>query len=178
MNEMILTIEEQRYAADHHNLVYAFLNSRALPENDFYDEVIFAYLAAVKEYLVDPMLRQKYEFSTIAFTKMQDAMSAYRKKEKRRNQHGYTISLDVMVNDTLPLHEFLPAYNSAFVDLEIDLLMLEIASRVSKREMDILRMKANGYGIWDISCRQSIPMKTVKQLLASIQNVILEVCCP
>lgn len=42
--EVPLTKEQQDFAAEHHGLVYKFLNDNHLPENEFYDVVIFGYL--------------------------------------------------------------------------------------------------------------------------------------
>ena len=42
--EVPLTKEQQTFATAHHNLVYKFLNENRLPEDEFYDVVIFGYL--------------------------------------------------------------------------------------------------------------------------------------
>ena len=38
-----LTLEQQTFAADNHNLVYAYLNEKKLPDDEFYDVVVFGY---------------------------------------------------------------------------------------------------------------------------------------
>ena len=48
--EVPLTKEQQDFAAEHHGLVYKFLNDNHLPEDEFYDVVIFGYLKAVQDY--------------------------------------------------------------------------------------------------------------------------------
>ena len=52
--EVPLTKEQQAFATDHHGLVYKFLNENHLPEDEFYDVVVFAYLKAVKDYFNSP----------------------------------------------------------------------------------------------------------------------------
>ena len=49
--EVPLTKEQQAFATAHHSLVYKFLNENRLPEDEFYDVVIFGYLKAVRDYL-------------------------------------------------------------------------------------------------------------------------------
>lgn len=39
--EVPLNKEQQAFAADHHGLVYKFLNENRLPEDEFYDVIIF-----------------------------------------------------------------------------------------------------------------------------------------
>ena len=41
---------QQLFAEEHHNLVYAFLKEKKLPEDEYYDVVIFGYLQAVMDY--------------------------------------------------------------------------------------------------------------------------------
>ena len=64
--EVPLTKEQQAFATDHHGLVYKFLNENHLPEDEFYDVVVFAYLKAVKDYFNSPSA-QKFSFSTIPY---------------------------------------------------------------------------------------------------------------
>ncbi len=54
--EVPLTKEQQEFAAEHHGLVYKFLNDNHLPEDEFYDVVIFPYLKAVRDYFSDKNL--------------------------------------------------------------------------------------------------------------------------
>ncbi len=179
MNEIPLTLEQQRFAAEHHGLVFSFLRSRELEESDFYDVVIFGYLKAVKEYLTKPHISRRYEFSTIAYTKMADSIYKHYEKQNRQKRNAYTISLEAVVygnDEALSLHEVLSAPNPKMMDLETELLMLELASRVSKREMEIIRMKTDGYGVRDIARNKNMSMKGVRELLADIQDAVFAVC--
>ena len=47
--EVPLTKEQQEFAAEHHGLVYKFLNDNHLPEDEFYDVVIFLSLIHISE---------------------------------------------------------------------------------------------------------------------------------
>ena len=179
MNEIALTVEQQKFAADNHGLVYSFLRMRGLDENEFYDVVIFGYLKAVKEYLAASTLSQKYEFSTIAYTKMNDMLYKHFEKQNRQKRKACTISLEATVyggGEILSLHEILPSSNPLMADLETDLLMLELASRVSKREMDVILMKTEGYGVRDIAKTKKMSMKGVNELLAGLRDTVLAIC--
>lgn len=51
MNENTpMSSAQQLFAEEHHNLVYAFLKEKKLPEDEYYDVVIFGYLQAVMDY--------------------------------------------------------------------------------------------------------------------------------
>ena len=67
--EVPLTKEQQEFAAEHHGLVYKFLNDNHLPEDEFYDVVIFPYLKAVQDYFSDESA-QRYSFAAIARHRM------------------------------------------------------------------------------------------------------------
>ena len=118
--EVPLTKEQQTFATAHHSLVYKFLNENRLPEDEFYDVVIFGYLKAVRDYFSahDPIMQQ----------------------------------------------------------LEMDLLLHELAGRVSKQQMDIVHLKQGGYGIREIARTQKVPMRRIKELLAEVHDVLLDIC--
>ena len=46
-----LTEAESEFAAEHHSVIYGYLRKAGLPEDDFYDVVVFGYLRAVRKYL-------------------------------------------------------------------------------------------------------------------------------
>ena len=54
--------QEQKFAAEHHTLVYRFLHYYHLPVEEYYDVVIMRYLNAVQRYLNRLGLRQ-YSFT-------------------------------------------------------------------------------------------------------------------
>lgn len=179
MIETALTPEQQSFAAEHHGLVYAFLNEKKLPDDDFYDIVVFGYLRAVKDYLTSAQLKQKYEFSTISFMSMKSALCKHYEKQNRMMRKGFTISLESVVygkDETLSLQEVLSVPDSAVLDFETELLMLELASKVSKRDMDVLRMKAGGYGTREIAKKHHMPMKGVINLLTDLRETVYTAC--
>ena len=75
-NNTPLTPEQSDFAAEHHNLIYSYLNKRHLPEDEFYDIAAFGYLRAVRKYFEREDLRA-YKFSTIAYPCMQSEIGSY-----------------------------------------------------------------------------------------------------
>lgn len=61
-------------------------------------------------------------------------------------------------------------------DLEMSLLLHDLAGRISQQQMNIVRLKRNGYGIREISSREKIPMKRIKEILEEVRIVFLEMC--
>lgn len=64
-----LTSMESEFAAEHHALIGTFLQAFDLPEEDFYDVVVFGYLSAVRAYLAREELCQD-SFRTVAYRAM------------------------------------------------------------------------------------------------------------
>lgn len=173
------TKEYNQFVTEHHGLVFSFLNSRGLDENDLYDVVIFGFLTAVKNYLTIPELNQKYEFSTIAYKSMRSELNKYYISQNRQKRKAYTVSLEADFygdGEILSLQEIVSAPDSSMIDFETELLLLELASKVSKREMDVIRMKINGYGVREIAKAKKMPMKGVTELLSGLRNTVLAVC--
>lgn len=174
--EVPLNKEQQAFAADHHGLVYMFLNENRLPEDEFYDVIIFGYLRAVYRYFNEPKL-QKYSFATISWKSMQGALSNYNRYQTRRKRNMEVLSIHVgLYPDGAPLEDTIPAHDPIMQQLEMDLLLHELAGRVSKQQMDIVHLKQGGYGIREIARTQKVPMRRIKELLAEVHDVLLDIC--
>lgn len=172
-----MTAEQKQFAEDCHGLVYAFLNKKGLKVDDYYDVVIFSYLDSVVMYLSIPKTR-KYSFSTIAWRNMERALGHHYEAQSRKKRNAFTVSFDGYgrERDGFAPADYLASTNYLMDELEMDLLMHEIASRVSKPQMDVIRMKADGYGVRDIARRQRMTMKGVADVLAGVRDIVLSVC--
>lgn len=91
-----LTPEERAVAQQNYWIVESFLRSNRLPQDDWFDVVIFRYLLTVERWFRQPEL-YRYEFSTIAWNAMRSAVGHEREKRRRRIR---TISLDEPVPGT------------------------------------------------------------------------------
>lgn len=159
--EVPLTKEQQAFATDHHGLVYKFLNENHLPEDEFYDVVVFAYLKAVKDYFNSPSA-QKFSFSTIATRQMKFRLYDYFRTQERRKRNMEVLSIHVgLYPDGAPLEDTIPAHDPIMQQLEMDLLLHELAGRVSKQQMDIVHLKQGGYGLREIARTQKVPMRRI-----------------
>jgi len=166
--EVPLTKEQQTFATAHHSLVYKFLNENRLPEDEFYDVVIFGYLKAVRDYFSD-LTAQQFTFSTIANRRMKFCLFDYFRTQERRKRNMEVLSIHVgLYPDGAPLEDTIPAHDPIMQQLEMDLLLHELAGRVSKQQMDIVHLKQGGYGIREIARTQKVPMRRIKELLGAI----------
>lgn len=174
--EVPLTKEQQDFAAEHHGLVYKFLNDNHLPENEFYDVVIFPYLKAVQDYC-NSESTQKYSFSTIAIRQMKFRLYDYFRTQAHRKRNAEVISIHLgLYPDGVPLEEVLPGQDSLMQEFEMQQMLHDLASHISEQQMKIVRMKGYGYGIREISSHEKIPMKRIQELLDEVHAVFLRLC--
>ena len=92
-NDTPLTPVQAAFAAEHHNLVYSYLNKRKLSVDKFYDIAIFGYLRAVRKYFEREGLR-KYKFSTIAYPCMQADIGNHFRAQKTQMRTAEIIQFD------------------------------------------------------------------------------------
>lgn len=177
MTKWRLTTEEQQFASENYGLVHSFLRRKKLDESDYFDIVIFGYLKAVRKYMNDPDL-PRFAFSTIAWRKMGDCVYEYHQYLNRPKRRGVTISLESVnpKNKSLSLNDIISAPSTEFIDVEIELLMLEIASKLSERQMQILRLKMDGYGINEIAEKQQTTIYDIRTSLDKARKVVVVVC--
>ena len=87
-----MTQEERDFAEQRHDLVIDFLRYKHLSMNDFYDIVIFGYLAAVQQYIRNPPIG--VNFKAMAFRAMKDAVLREGEYHTRAKRFGVTVGLD------------------------------------------------------------------------------------
>lgn len=174
--EVPLTHEQRLFAVENHDLVYKFLREKQLSIDEFYDVVIFAYLQSVRRFLTESKLEQ-YSFSTIAWSAMNRAIYNYYRSQRTPKHNADVISLYIKADeDDLSLEETIAAPNPLMRQLEEQLLLHDLAKRISRQQMSIVRLKSYGYNDCDIARRQNISTKRVQKLLKEIRYVLLEIC--
>ena len=176
LQEEPLTKEQQDFAAAHHNLVYKFLNINHLPKKDYYDVVIFPYLNAVRDYCNNP-ISQKYSFSTVAFRQMRLQLYNYFRSQSHKKRNVKIISIhSKSCIDGITMSERIPYQDVLMQQLEMQLLLHDLAGRISKQQMDIVCSKIYGYDNREIAHRQQISMVRIKELLEEVRVILMQLC--
>lgn len=171
-----LTEEECRFAEEHHDLILRFLLDKNLTFCDHYDIVVFGYLKAVHRYHTIEGL-QKYSFSTVAWKNMNGAMSNYRKTLLRRKRAGETISLIGDNGAEIPHKRIVRSFAyDPMEDLKIKLLLHDLASVISKQQMEMVQMRLDGISIRQIAKRQKLTMKQVQAHLKTACTALKQLC--
>lgn len=176
LKEVPLTSEQRKFAADHHNLIYSFLNDNRLSEDDYYDVVVFGYLKAIRDYFLRKDL-QEYSFGTIAWRAMRQSLSNHYKAQKRQKRNAEVVSIHIsLYGDGLPLEQTIPAPDTLMEHLEAELFLHELAGRVSRQQLDAIHMKSCGYGVRDIARSQNTTIKRVRELLEEARGALADLC--
>lgn len=135
--EVPLTKEQQEFAAEHHGLVYKFLNDNHLSEDEFYDVVIFPYLTAVRDYC-NSSSAQKYSFSTIAMRQMKFRLCDYFRAQERHKRNAEILSIHLgLYPDGTPLEDTLAVQDKLMQEFEMGQLLHDLAGRISRQQMNI-----------------------------------------
>lgn len=176
LKEVPLTPEQRKFAADHHNLIYSFLNEHHLPENDYYDIVVFGYLKAVRDYFSRDDLKE-YSFGTIAWKAMYRCLSNHYKAQRSQKRNAEVVSIHIsLYGDGLPLEQTIPAPDTLMERLEAELFWHELAGRISRQQLDAIHMKSCGYGVRDIAHKQNTTIKRVRELLDEARDALAGLC--
>ena len=144
-----MTPLQRQFAEEHQNIVFRFLQQKRLPVDDYYDIVIFGYLHAVQEYNENPAL-SRFQFNTIAWTKMSDCLSKHYAYENKPKRKAPTVSIYAVTNNGLALDEVLPDRQKDIPTQTADrLLAMEILSCLTETEQQMVHLKADG-----LTCRE------------------------
>lgn len=176
MSYVPLSSEQQKFATDHHGLVYKFLRENNLQENEFYDVVIFGYLRAVQRYLTEPKLK-KFSFSTIGWNAMRCEFSNSKRAQNCLKRKVELLSINSEINaDGYSLEDTIASPDSLMQQLETELLLHELAGKISIQQMEIVRLKSCGYNLREIAKKQNIPIHWIKEVLEDVHSILLEMC--
>lgn len=152
----LLTQEQQQFAEQNHQIVECFLSRKRLDADEFYDVVIFGYLLAVQEYLETPRLTDNYAFSTIAWRNMNDCLIneyTYWNREKR------SAAICPLEEERLSIDRLLPTrIQKAAETLDSQKQLVKLLAYITPKEMEVVRLKADGYTYQEIAekCRISV----------------------
>lgn len=155
-----LSLEQRQFAAEQHNLIYAYLKEKGLYHEEYYDIAAFGYLQAVKRYLTQPAL-QKYSFSTIAWRAMRQSIAAFHRSEERRKVAERAFA------------ETQPIATDGWDDLECSLILHDLAVVSSREQYAVTRLRLQGYSIREAALAQGISPKRVRKLLKELYRVYL-----
>jgi len=140
-----LTDTQRDFAAENHDLVYQFLRARRLPEDEYYDIVVFGYLRAVKIYDQQPELRQ-HTFKTIAFKRMFAVLWNHYRSLYAAKRNATVLSLNSPAKQGGELQEYIASPGSAVHEYaEARENWEAIRPVITPKQMQALDMRAQGY---------------------------------
>lgn len=146
-----LTEEQQRFAAENHDLIYAFLHRGRLPVSEYYDVAALGFLRAVQRYLTLPALK-KYAFPTIAWQSMGREITVdWRTEERRRKAERRYMETSQLSGSCAKLET-----TQAFHDL---------MSGASEEQRRIALLRLQGCTMKEISQTLGMDAKRVRRLL-------------
>jgi len=173
-----LTTEQQDFAERNHNLIYSYLRDKRLPMNDFYDVIVFGYLRAVCQYCDRPDLRQRYTFGTIAYRKMTDDLYKHFRQQSCPSRRAIIISLDTTDYDDsgFDMADIVSNMEETADRVESMMLWEQVSALLSKEQIRLLRMRADGYTDREIADKRNRRVSEIKDLFAEIQAAALSLC--
>ncbi len=154
---MILTKEKSAFAAENHGLVYSFLKERGLPEDEYYDTVIFAFLGCV-------MKDTDGDFKTRAYAKM-DKAAALADSGKEEN----IISLFCNDGYYRSIEETLADETDETAALLERIRLNELLSCFEMNEREIVALLLEGFEPAEISFRLKKPYYELEGIMNNIR---------
>ena len=104
---------------------------------------------------------------------MRGSLSNHRKAQQRLKRNAQTISLEEL-RESAVLTDI--AHNEQLAQFQMRMLMLDLASTVSKQHMDVVKLKYQGHGVREIAGVLNLTVKEVRSLLAQARDVLMELC--
>lgn len=174
-----LTDSERVFAEENHNILYKYMNINHLDISEFYDVLVIPYLNAVKKYFENEECRQ-YSFSTVAFLKLDTAVKNYYRAiyTQKRMPEGGLVSLELSLVGDNPFSEFTP--NEWYIDCRMSTeksaialhIMEQIFQSLDERQEKLLRMKADGFTVREMTEEFDTTTYSIHRELKEIDKII------
>lgn len=169
-----LTEQERLFAERHHNIIYTFLNTNGLRDEDFYDVAALGYLRAVKRYHREEKLQQ-YKFNTIAWQAMRTNVGNKKKADRIRDA-VIACSLNELTDDGTEYGEFIQAARDGLRELEeqenLQELLKEIMPALTERQWGHIVAALNGYRQQEIMKEQRVRFRDYHEDRKAIRKAV------
>lgn len=164
-----LTEQESAFAAENHSLISRFLSRKGLPEDEYYDVVVFGYLNGVKKYFRREELRQQYSFTTLAWHAMNSCFANYQRSKARPKNRAVVLSLHEPFHSVFTLEEMIAnARDYAEETLEA-MHIREMLESFEQTERETVRLLMQGYAKSEIRARLGLSAGQMSELISQIQ---------
>ena len=138
---MKLTEQKAAFAAENHGLVYSFLKEHGLPEDEYYDTVIFAFLNCV-------IKDTEGNFKARAYKAMEMSVSA---AEKNLAKEAKTVSLYDTADFGRTFEESLADERDEITELLERIRLKELLSCFEKNERTAVKLLLDGFTLTEIA---------------------------
>lgn len=165
-----LTQKESAIAAENHYLINQFLEANNLPEDDYYDVVVFGYLKAVRNFSKNKNLSLRTEA-------MKEMNAACVKFERAYESDIALHSLQEVIDGIGILEESIASVKNT-VNEALERIQYETLSKDFDRlQMQIADMLVAGYPKREIANMLGINMKTLTDKISEMQGILTPGVC-
>lgn len=163
-----LTRDEAAFAAEHHNLIFRYMQTKHLNKNEYYDIIVFGFLNGVKKHFRRSDLEQ-YSFTTLAWKSMNSAYSNYVRSQNADKRKAIVLSIHEPFEDLYPLEE---------VIADVQNIAEEVIDRISAEKMlagfcdaerRIVELLCEGYLFTEIANILGINIESLSAYLKNIE---------
>ena len=172
-----LTEKERLFAEQHHNVIYTFLNTCKLREEDFYDVAALGYLRAVKRYHREEKLQQ-YKFNTIAWQAMRCSVGNKKRADRIRDA-VIACSLNETTAEGTEYMEFIQDAKDGLRELEeqenLQELLKEIMPALTERQRGHIVAALKGFRPQEIMKEQRVRFQDYHEDRRAIREAVKDV---
>ena len=168
-----LTEQESAFAAENHSLIFRFLSRKGLPEDEYYDVVVFGYLNGVKKYFRREELRQKYSFTTLAWQAMNSCFANYQRSKARPKNQANILSIREPYHSAFVLEELISDARDYEEETLEAMHVRKMLESFEQTEREIVRLLMRGYAKREIRAQLGLSAGQMSKLINQIQTKTL-----
>lgn len=162
-----LTFEETAFAAEHHDQIYKYLNERELPEDEFYDVVVFGYLEAVHKYF--EQANKQNSFTVLSRCEMDNSYASYMNSLSVSRSDMEFLSINERYQSAYLLEETISDLNDLSEDVISSISVKNTLNSFDRTERRIVKLLLKGYTETEIENRIGTTSKELHNKIFEIR---------
>lgn len=168
-----LTPAEAAFAAENCGIIQTYLESKGLPEDEYYDVIVFGFLKSVRQYMTD-MRTEETEFEPLSLRAMDECLENYLSLQDGRAD---ILSIHDVCENSLMLEEQLSGAADTAKEA-IDRINIEkLLHSFSDTERAVAILLFEGYTVFEIADMLSFSKTGIESCISCIREKTRRQAC-
>lgn len=171
-----LTAAEAAFAAEKYGILQDYLTENSLPEDEYYDVVVFGFLKSVQQYhRIDSL--KSFGFELLAVRAMDECLKNYLKLKSLEENTMNIVNISDIYEDSIFFERQISEANDTAKTALDNICIQKLLSSLSRTEYSVASLLLEGYAAFEIADILSLSLNRIENCIKCIREKAKEHAC-